>query len=367
MTESSYGARWCARAPVRVDPAGAGTDCPPFSHEHGGLVVNIALDRYVYASFERLPRAEGVTIFSRDWPGGLRAESPTALDLRGPLNLLAGFVKRFGAADDGCLLETDSRLPDSSGLGGSGALGVAVTAAIHRAYGRERTPQQIAEEANAVERVDLGFPGGSQDSYGAALGGINLIEYRQGGATTYRKLQVSRDAVLRLERDSLLIYTGSGHVSGSIHDDIRTSYGQPGSATLRAMFGLREEAAIMAERLEAGDIAGYARAMNNCRFHHYGLHPSCDSDRLREYFRALDPLILGGKTCGAGGGGFILVCADPHRQHECLDAAARFDHGRKDSVWPLAIDWNGVTTWTEPPTPAEIGRASCRERVYGTV
>jgi D-glycero-alpha-D-manno-heptose-7-phosphate kinase len=150
---------------------------------------------------------------------------------------------------------------------------------------------------------------------------------------------------MRLERDSLLIYTGGGHVSGSIHDDIRTSYAQPESLTLRSMFGLREEAAAMAEALEAGDLPAYARAMNRCRFHHYGLHPSCDSERLREYFRALDPLILGGKACGAGGGGFIFVCVEPHRRRTAIDAVSSLGAG---AVWPLAIDWNGVRTWTEP-------------------
>jgi D-glycero-alpha-D-manno-heptose-7-phosphate kinase len=361
MSESTRAERICARAPVRVDPAGAGTDCPPFSHEHGGLVVNIAIDRYVYASFERLPREQGVIVFSRDYGVGVHAASVADLDLTGPYKFLAAFAKRLVDPGDGCLLITDSRLPDSSGLGGSGAVGVAVTSAIHRAYSRERTPQEIAEEANAVERVDLGFPGGSQDSYGAALGGINLVQYVPGGGTTYRKIQPSPDAVMRLERDSLLIYTGSGHVSGSIHDDIRQSYARPDSPTLRAMFGLREEAAGMAACLEAGDIAGYARAMKNSRFHHYGLHPSCDSDRLREFFRALDPLILGGKTCGAGGGGFILICVAPDRHHACLDAITALG-GRAADVWPLAIDWHGVRTWSEAPT-AQSAIDSVRARI----
>jgi D-glycero-alpha-D-manno-heptose-7-phosphate kinase len=350
MTDSSSTTRICARAPVRVDPAGAGTDCPPFSHEHGGLVVNIAIDRYVYATFDRLPNEHGVTIFSRDYGTGVHAPSSEALDLTGPNKFLAAFVKRLVPPGEGCLLVTDSRLPDSSGLGGSGAVGVAVTSAIHRAYERERNAQEIAEEANAVERVDLGFPGGSQDSYAAALGGINLIEYIKGGGTTYRRIPASPETLMRLERDSLLVYTGVGHVSGSIHDDIRKSYAEPDSPTLLAMFGLREEAGTMADRLQAGDLAGYAGAMNRSRFHHYGLHPSCDSDRLREYFRMLDPLIQGGKTCGAGGGGFILICAEPERHQACLEAIARLG----GAVWPLAIDWHGVRTWTEPGTTEPV-------------
>jgi galactokinase/mevalonate kinase-like predicted kinase len=43
-----------ARAPMRVDPAGGGTDCPPFSVEHGGALVNFGITRYVHARVEML-------------------------------------------------------------------------------------------------------------------------------------------------------------------------------------------------------------------------------------------------------------------------------------------------------------------------
>jgi len=38
-----------ARAPVRIDPAGGGTDAPPYSTEYGGCVVNFSVARYSYA------------------------------------------------------------------------------------------------------------------------------------------------------------------------------------------------------------------------------------------------------------------------------------------------------------------------------
>ena len=38
-----------ARAPVRIDLAGGWTDCPPFCHDVGGDVVNIAINQYARA------------------------------------------------------------------------------------------------------------------------------------------------------------------------------------------------------------------------------------------------------------------------------------------------------------------------------
>ena len=46
------------RISVRVDAGGGGTDAPPFSVEHGGMVVNFAVQRHAFASVERLEAAQ---------------------------------------------------------------------------------------------------------------------------------------------------------------------------------------------------------------------------------------------------------------------------------------------------------------------
>src|SRR5262249_12326974 len=159
------------RAPVRVDPAGGGTDAPPFSIEHGGMVVNFAVERHVFAVVDRLPAGRGVAIYSEDLGQGVAAPSPAALEGK-KLEFLQSFVRRLVPEGESVLLVTESDVPAGAGLGGSGALGVAVTAAIDRAFGRSRSPEETARLANEVERKDLGYPGGDQDSFGAALGGI---------------------------------------------------------------------------------------------------------------------------------------------------------------------------------------------------
>ena len=52
------------RAPARIDPAGAGTDAPPYSVEYGGCVVNFAVVRHSYAQFQWLPPGAGVHLCS---------------------------------------------------------------------------------------------------------------------------------------------------------------------------------------------------------------------------------------------------------------------------------------------------------------
>ena len=341
--------KFIARAPARVDPAGGGTDAPPYCIDYGGAVVNFSIARYSCASFERLPKGSGVILYSHDQKSGIRAASVKALKYDGNLDLLKAFTLRLLSAEDEFLLATQSDIPQGTGLGGSGALGVAILGAMARALKKKMTKHEIALLANDIERKDLGNSGGSQDSFGAAMGGMKLITYQKGGGCSCAPIKVSEGTRRQIERDSFLIYTGEVHLSGTIHVDIKKSYSQPDSPTVRAMDNLKEAAQRMAGALEAGDLNTYLECLNRSRVNHYALHASCDSDMLRKYFNELSPYILGGKACGAGGGGFIFVHAKPHHRKECIQKAESLG----GMVWNFQLDDLGLLTWEEPASPAQ--------------
>ena len=341
--------KFTARAPVRVDPAGGGTDAPPYCLDHGGAVVNFSVARHAHASFERLPNGSGVILYSHDQKQGVHAASVHELKIDGQLDLLKVFVRHLLGAGDNFLLATQSDVPQGTGLGGSGALGVAILGAIAAALGKKMSRSEIALLANDIERKDLGNVGGNQDSYAAALGGIKLITYHKGGGSSCEPIPISEKTRGQLERDTLLIYTGDVHLSGSIHTDIRQSYALPDSPTVRAMDNLKAAALKMAPALQAGDIDAYVDALNSARLNHYALHPSCDSDTLRKFFRELSPCIRGGKACGAGGGGFIMVHAAADSRKECI----RIADALGGLVWPFQLDDHGLMNWEEPPSPPE--------------
>src|SRR5215471_11799927 len=136
--------RFIARAPARVDPAGGGTDAPPYCIDHGGAVVNFSVARHSYVSFERLPKGSGVLLYSHDQREGVRADSVKDLKYDGRLDLLKAFAKRLLSEEDGFLLVTQSDIPKGTGLGGSGTLGVAMLGAIAQAQGNQMTNSEIA-------------------------------------------------------------------------------------------------------------------------------------------------------------------------------------------------------------------------------
>jgi D-glycero-alpha-D-manno-heptose-7-phosphate kinase len=340
------------RAPARIDPAGGGTDAPPYAIEYGGCVVNIAVARYSYAQLQFLEPGAGVHLYSVDLKHGASAPNLDALERDGGrLDFVKGFAKRLLRGRSDFLLVTQSDVPVRTGLGGSGAMGVAITAACLKATDLPIAQPELALLANEIERTDLKLAGGNQDSFGAAVGGAKKLILHQGGGCTCRRLRLRPDVVGRLERDLLLIYTGGIHLSATIHEDIKRSYAMENSPTVAAMNGLKKAAETMADALEAGDLDGFAVALNDSRSNHYALHSSCDSNTLRRFFAELDPYILSGKTCGAGGGGFIVVLSKPGHKQACADAAEAL--GGK--VWPFKMDEQGAVAWEEADwSPAEL-------------
>ena len=333
-----------ARAPSRVDPAGGGTDAPPYCVDYGGAVVNFSVARYSYASFERLPPGSGVSIYSHDLKRSVHAPSVKELKFNGELDFLKAFPKRLLPDETGFRLVTQSDIPERTGLGGSGAMGVALVGALTRALGRQLPKSKIALLANDIERTDLGHSGGNQDSFGAAMGGVKLITYHRGGGCRCERVKVPAAGLAQLERDTLLVYTGEVHLSGSIHADIKRAYHQKNSPTIKAMDRLKAAAQAMARALAVGDLDRYVECLNTSRLNHYALHHSCDSATLRKFFRALSPYIRGGKTCGAGGGGFILVHMIPDCRKACVATAEKLG----GLVWNFKLDTEGLMTWEEP-------------------
>ena len=227
---------------------------------------------------------------------------------------------------------------------------MAVVAALDHAFGQIRTPSETARIANEIERKDLGYPGGSQDSLAAALGGINKLEYTKGGGVAHRRLKLSNDTLMELEHNSLMIYTSEAHVSGNIHQDILDSYGLKDSTTFTALLSLRDAANSMAMALECGDMVGYVDNLNLSCESLYRLHASCDSIAHRKYCRDLEEHILGRKTCGAGGGGGMVVYTRPGHRRACMLRARELG----GEVWPVTLDFKGVATWEGKLTSKDL-------------
>ena len=156
-----------ARAPFRITLGGGGTDLPSFYEKHGGFVLSMALDKYIYVCLKplalstniRLQYSKTEIVESADHLKHDRAKQ--ALVRHGMLN---GF-EIVSIAD----------LPASSGLGSSGSYLVALLTAIRSHLRLPADPETVAAEACEIEIVDLKEPVGKQDQYISAFGGIQEL------------------------------------------------------------------------------------------------------------------------------------------------------------------------------------------------
>jgi D-glycero-alpha-D-manno-heptose-7-phosphate kinase len=335
-----------ARAPVRVDPAGGGVDCPPYCIEQGGTVVNMAIGLYAHATLRVRPDSTRVVIRSHDLDQRIEAEGLAGWAPNGELDLLQAVALRL-RPPFGFELDVRSDAPPGSGLGSSGAVGAAVVKVFDLAMGTARSQAETAALGNAVEREDLGASGGSQDSYGAALPGIKRLDYHAGGGMTARTLAVSDAVRFELERRSVLVYTGQPHLSGSIHEEIWSSYALPLSPTRDALHQLARIGRECADALIQGDLDWYGRCLSANWEQHQRLHDRCSSRRLLAFYESVQDQVDGGKTCGAGGGGCILFLAREGCRKE-VEARCQALGG---VLMPFRFDDDGVVGWALGPPP----------------
>ena len=329
-----------SRAPARIDFAGGGSDCPPFSSEFGGAVVNGAIRQYVYTTLEVQPDTEAIAIVSPEMGQAVQIPSVAAIEEGGELDLVKFIIKEL-SPDFGFRLKVDSALPPGCGLSTSAAVGTATAAAVALAMGRELTQLEAFRLSVRVEREILQWPGGSQDQYAAAVGGLNTIEF-DGLEAEGRRLNIPPELVWELEKHLLLCHTGEAHLSGSIHTDIREAYADPESACRKAMHELKKIGQDLRDALERSDLAAFGEILNRNWAAHQDLHESCNNARLRRFYDIIRQHdAAGAKTCGAGGGGCIVVY-HPGPERNDLEAALKAEGGQ---MFDVLFDQEGTVAW----------------------
>jgi len=305
-----------AAAPVRLDLAGGWTDVPPFSAREGGVVVSAAIG--LYARAEVQPGGAGLRLSAEDLGATLELPDETALDRKGPLALLQAGLRMLPVGP--CALTTRSDAPPGSGLGSSGALDVALVAALSAARAEVRSEEELARLACHLERVEAGIPGGRQDQYTAAFGGILRLDFRDPGATV-EPLALDTEVLAALERRMLLVYTGASRFSGATIGRVMAAYERGEVDVTAALHGIREIAEHMVDALRAGDLARIGALLERNWCHQRSLDPGMCTPLMGRLEQGLrDAGALGGKAAGSGAGGCMFFLG-PDNPAPAVEAA----------------------------------------------
>ncbi len=299
-----------AKAPMRIGFFGGGTDVSPYAEEHGGKVLNCTIDKYVRCML-RPTNAPGITIRSLDLEEVSRNVTGR---WEGRLPLPQAVLDALPPAP-GVEVTMFSDVPPGSGLGSSSALVVSMLKLIHAASGITIDPHTLAELAYRIERVDLGIPGGRQDQYAAAFGGMCVYHFSANGVIVEPVL-TEQTALLELESCLLLGYIGSRRLlSGHLMEDQvrRLKEGD----TLRyhdETKALVDEAVKLLRGLK---IAEFGRLLHTAWEVKKAFSPYIAPTEVEEiYALARRHGAWGGKITGAGGGGFMVFCCPFDRRLE---------------------------------------------------
>jgi D-glycero-alpha-D-manno-heptose-7-phosphate kinase len=267
--------RYKARAPLRIDFGGGWTDVPIYAEEHGGAVLNAAISRYAHGS---------IGVASRPFPASL-----------------------LSRAASGVSYSVDA--PPGSGLGTSAAQNVLWVTLVKTTVANVSGRPEIAEIACQVGKL-LGIVGGKQDEYASALGGIHYFSF--GGTVEAERLDETPGLADELRNRLVLVYSGESRISGSIHDRVWERYRAGERSVVEALSQLRRLAGEMKESLVAGDYGAFGRMLTENWECQKALDDSVSTMRLDTIMEsALRAGAIGGKACGAGGGGCLVFACEP--------------------------------------------------------
>jgi D-glycero-alpha-D-manno-heptose-7-phosphate kinase len=298
-----------AAAPVRLDFAGGWTDVPPFSAREGGVVITAGVR--LFAQAEVHVGGRGFRLVSEDLDDKLEVADSAGLVHDGRLTLHKAALRMLPVG--ACTLVTRSDAPPGSGLGTSGALDVALVAALSAARGESPDPVDIAERACHLEAVEAGIPGGRQDQFASSHGGFLRLDFKDPDAEVQR-LAVDSKFAEDLGRRTILCYTTATRFSGATIDRVMHAYEQGNPEVARALHGIRAVAEAMGNAFVAADPAEIGRLMTENWRHQLALDPQMRTEKMAELEHAvLAAGALGGKAAGSGAGGcmFFLAPDDP--------------------------------------------------------
>jgi D-glycero-alpha-D-manno-heptose-7-phosphate kinase len=314
-----------ARAPLRLGLAGGGTDVSPYADRYGGAVMNVTIDRYIYATIEPLAGGE-VEITSHDLGQSARYPAGGELPIDGQLDLPKAIYNRvvrdfLGGRSVPLRIATFSEAPAGSGLGSSSTLAVTVLQGLTEHFALPLGEYDVAHTAYVVERRDLGLAGGRQDQYAATFGGFNFMEFRADDAVIVNPLRIKPEVTRELEASIVLCFTGVSRESATIIEQQVRNVHSNSSRPIEAMHALKASAVAMKEALLKGDRRALAETLRagwtSKREMAQGISTGTIEDAMEV---AMAAGAEAGKVSGAGGGGFIMLLAPLERKRAVMTA-----------------------------------------------
>jgi D-glycero-alpha-D-manno-heptose-7-phosphate kinase len=297
-----------SRTPFRISFFGGGTDYPVWYRDNGGSVLNTTINKYCYINCRFLPPFFKYKYRIRYT---LREEVQDLSEIRHPS---VRESLKYMRIDRGVEMVHTSDLPARSGIGSSSAFTVGFLSTLYALSGQMVGKRKLASSAIYIEQDILGENVGSQDQVAAAFGGLNRIDFNGKENFFVQPVTVNQKKITELQNHLLLFFTGFPRTASDIASEQvqNTSSRAP---ELRAMKEMVEEAVNILNSNGQNNIEDFGKLLNESWKLKRSLSSRVTTSEIDEmYNTALAAGAIGGKLCGAGGGGFMLLFVPPRKQ-----------------------------------------------------
>ncbi len=288
------------RTPFRVTLGGGGTDLPSFYREHGGFILAVAIDKYMYLNVNTPILDDLIRVrYSR-------AEMVRSVkDVEHTLARAA--LEHFGI-ENGIEIVSIADIPAGTGVGSSSCFLVGLMNALYTLTQRPVNPQQLAEEACRIELDLLKKPIGKQDQYMAAYGGLTMLDIAKDGKVKVQYLSLPIDVVEELEGNLMLFYTGEVRDATAILAQQDNATRKKDAAVVDSLTEIKDIGLDIAAAIMAGNLRRFGELMHE----HWQLKKRLSKEITNPMIDAWYELArrngaIGGKISGAGGGGFLML------------------------------------------------------------
>ena len=196
------------KTPFRMSFFGGGTDFPGYYKEHGGAVISTTFDKYCMVSVGHLPR---FFEYTNQLTYSKIERTKTVEEIEHPA--IRNAMKYLDMHE--LRLDYEADLPARSGLGTSSSFAVGMLNAFYALKGKYVDKKKLAEDAIYLERILCQESGGVQDQIAAAYGGLNRIDFYDGGFNVSPVI-ISSERKKFLNGNLMLFFTGFARFSGKI-------------------------------------------------------------------------------------------------------------------------------------------------------
>lgn len=288
------------RTPFRLTLGGGGTDLPSFYCEHGGFVLAVGIDKYMYLHVN--------TPILEDFIRVQYSKTEIVSHVEDVQHTLAREALRFFGIQNGIEIVSIADIPAGTGLGSSSCYLVGLLNAMHTLTQTPTSPVGLAEEACHIELQLLQKPIGKQDQYMAAFGGLTVLDIAKDGHVDVRRLCLGVELLETLESNLLLFYTGAARDAVSILAKQDNAAKQKKKTVINSLAEIKDIGVEIQDSIVHGNLRRFGELLDIHWQTKKRLSDSITNPQIDAWYElAKKRGAIGGKISGAGGGGFLML------------------------------------------------------------